>query len=79
VPHCPPRGVTPNQPFHLTAARLRLCLNPNGVVGQRQVTGDAGSYTHLCKLLKMLEMLQKTHLNDFKGLRHLCIKMSWRR
>jgi hypothetical protein len=33
------------------------------------------SYTHLCKPLKILGVLQSSHLNDFKDLRHLCIKV----
>ncbi len=30
----------PNEPFHLTAARLRICLNRTDAVGRRQVIGD---------------------------------------
>jgi hypothetical protein len=43
-----------------------------------RLTPGTGSYTHLCKVLKILGVLKGHHFNDFNNLRHLCIKMSAR-
>jgi hypothetical protein len=41
---------------------------PASIVYEDVLTLASGSYTHLCKPLKILGALQRAHFNDFKGL-----------